>query len=118
MEGEDERDNMSCPECGADIHRPGFGNDSVRNLAPIRLTDGGAASCDPCPWFVRFVQALNDGGMRTAASCCGHGKCPPHVMLADGRWVVVLRQEDVSAALALWDGPARARAMTPRCEEL
>lgn len=32
-----------------------------------------------------IVKALNDGGVETVASCCGHGKGPGRISLADGR---------------------------------
>lgn len=43
--------------------------------------------CDPC--LVPLIRALNDGGLRTVASCCGHGKRPGTVALADGRWLFI-----------------------------
>lgn len=39
--------------------------------------------CDPC--LADLVQALNDAGLVTVASCCGHGHRPGQVSLADGR---------------------------------
>lgn len=53
----------------------------------VRLSD--KAWCDPC--LVPLVKALNDAGMPTVASCCGHGRRPPQVALADGREVIVAR---------------------------
>jgi len=47
----------------------------------------GGVWCDPC--LVPIVKALNDGGVRTVASCCGHGKRPGTIALADGRWLVI-----------------------------
>ena len=32
-----------------------------------------------------LVDALNDAGIATAASCCGHGKGPGHIVTEDGR---------------------------------
>lgn len=43
--------------------------------------------CDPC--LVPLVKALNEGGIATVASCCGHGHRPSAVILADGRWLVI-----------------------------
>lgn len=43
--------------------------------------------CDPC--LVSLVRALNEGGIRTVASCCGHGKQDGSICLADGRELVV-----------------------------
>ena len=42
---------------------------------------------DAC--IARIVQALNVGGVRTASSCCGHGKGPGSIILQDGRELVV-----------------------------
>lgn len=47
--------------------------------------------CDPC--LHPLVQALNDGGQYTFASCCGHGHRPGWIALADDRWLVVATEE-------------------------
>lgn len=39
--------------------------------------------CDPC--LVPLIKALNDGGVRTIASCCGHGATEGWIALGDGR---------------------------------
>ena len=36
-----------------------------------------------------IVQALNDAGIQTAASCCGHGKFDGSIILEDGRELVI-----------------------------
>lgn len=36
-----------------------------------------------------IVKALNDAGIKTRQSCCGHGKGPGSIELADGRQLVV-----------------------------
>jgi hypothetical protein len=48
--------------------------------------------CDPC--LVPLVKALNDGGIRTVASCCGHGTAPTWVILADDRYLLLVSRED------------------------
>lgn len=48
--------------------------------------------CDPC--LASLVKALNDGGISTVASCCGHGTHVGSVALSDGRWIVVMTAED------------------------
>lgn len=53
---------------------------------------GGAFSCDPC--LYDMVKALNDAGIRTVASCCGHGFRPGNIALADGRELVLARNFD------------------------
>jgi hypothetical protein len=37
-----------------------------------------------------IVLALNDGGVHTIGSCCGHGKCAGSIILKDGRTLAVL----------------------------
>lgn len=53
--------------------------------------------CDPC--LAPLVTALNDGGISTVASCCGHGRRPGFVALDDGRVLVVARDLDESHAI-------------------
>ncbi|HEY0169894.1 MAG TPA: hypothetical protein VGB98_02490 [Pyrinomonadaceae bacterium] len=36
-----------------------------------------------------IVRALNGVGVVTVASCCGHGKQPGNIALADGREIVI-----------------------------
>lgn len=48
--------------------------------------------CDPC--LVPLVRALNAGGVRTIASCCGHGTHAGGVALADGRWLLIAEDWD------------------------
>lgn len=48
--------------------------------------------CDPC--LESLVRALNDGGMRTVASCCGHGEHPGSVVLQDERVLMILPNVD------------------------
>lgn len=43
--------------------------------------------CDPC--IAPLVKALNDGGIRTVASCCGHGAANGNIALADGRELLI-----------------------------
>ena len=66
-----------------------------------------------------LVSALNAAGFTTVASCCGHGKGPGNIALADGRELIIapdfttarameadalarLRQEMVRALLGAW----------------
>ena len=42
-----------------------------------------------------IVAALNAGGVRTVASCCGHGDMNGNIILADGR-VLIIQQEPKS----------------------
>lgn len=59
-------------------------------MVVIRPSEPGRRNgiwCDPC--LEPLVRALNDGGMATVASCCGHEHSPGWVMLADGRCVLL-----------------------------
>lgn len=67
--------------------------------------------CDPC--LAPLVRALNDGGLPTVASCCGHGRHPSRVTLADGREVFVA--PDRAAALRV--SAAFPDINTPTSEE-
>ncbi len=61
----------------------------IREGTPERLGRDGIW-CDPC--LVPLITALNDGGLPTTASCCGHGEPnrPGWVILADGRCLLLL----------------------------
>lgn len=45
--------------------------------------------CDPC--LVPLISALNAAGQKTIASCCGHRRRPAHIILADGREIIIAR---------------------------
>lgn len=61
-------------------------------------------ACDPC--LVPLVRALYENGFPTVASCCGHGKQPASINLADGREVFVA---DPEWAEAIWAAIAEKR---------
>jgi hypothetical protein len=50
--------------------------------------DGVGRDIDSC--IVSIVVALNEAGMKTIASCCGHGKQPGSVVLEDGREIRIM----------------------------
>lgn len=68
------------------------------DMVPVRLARG---LCDVDRCIAPMVQALNDAGLETRASCCGHGKMPGNVMLADGRELVIM--PDYDSTRKLWD---------------
>jgi len=45
--------------------------------------------CDPC--LADLIQALNESGLPTVASCCGHGLRDGSIVLADDRELLVRR---------------------------
>lgn len=59
-------------------------------MVTVRRNEAGEPTvwCDPC--LVPLVRALNDGGLPTIASCCGHGLLPGNVILKDGRCLLLL----------------------------
>ena len=46
------------------------------------------AGVDPC--IAPLVQTLNDAGLQTIASCCGHGHQPVWIALEDGREIFIV----------------------------
>jgi len=58
------------------------------DVRKVVLTDKKTwVNVDSC--IVDVVTALNQGGVQTVASCCGHGHRPGNIALADGRELVV-----------------------------
>lgn len=54
----------------------------------VSLTiNGRVEDIDRC--IAPIVRALNEGGVATIASCCGHGHMPGIISLADGRHLMV-----------------------------
>ena len=45
-----------------------------------------------------LVVALQAAGIGTLGSCCGHGKAPGTIILADGRWIMVVPDRASAAA--------------------
>ena len=68
-----------------------------REAAMVVITPG--VWCDPC--IEPLVRTLNEGGLPTVASCCGHGVRPGKVALTDGRELFIL--PDFSSARAIDD---------------
>ena len=70
-----------------------WGTETVlRVWIPASLSHTGegrfdAKGIDSC--IAPIVRALNDAGVVTVASCCGHGKQPGNIALADGREIII-----------------------------
>lgn len=65
--------------------------------------------CDP--EIADIVRALNSGGVKTLASCSGHGEKPGGIALADGRQLLLLESlEAFTSALDAISGEAEAQA--------
>lgn len=50
--------------------------------------------CDPC--LYSLIKALNIYGIRTVASCCGHGRRPGNIVLEDGRELIIAPNFDAA----------------------
>lgn len=68
-----------------------------RGTVKIVTLGNGPVAIDSC--IVTLVEALNDAGILTVASCCGHSHRPGVIALADGRELFVL--PDYNAAREL-----------------
>jgi len=57
----------------------------------------GPRDVDRC--IASLVRALNDGGVKTVASCCGHGNRPGNIALADGRELIIASDYETGRAI-------------------
>lgn len=46
-----------------------------------------------------LVKSLNENGMETIASCCGHGRTNGNITLKDGREIIIISNYDDSRAI-------------------
>lgn len=70
---------------------------SYEGNLPVKLhstAEGENKICSVDPCIQPLVQAINDAGIRTLNSCCGHGVRPTSIVLEDGRYLMILSQED------------------------
>ena len=72
---------MICQFCDS----PG-GKKTLRNQVSMPI-NGKVQCIDHC--IHTLVAALNAGGVRTIASCCGHGKMPGNILLEDNRVIAI-----------------------------
>jgi len=61
---------------------------SCKQLPTILKIGGKARQIDTC--IAPIVKALNEGGIRTKACCCGHGKGMGDIALEDGRELLIV----------------------------
>lgn len=70
-----------------------WGTEKLLEVAiPAHLSSTGVekrkeVGIDAC--IYELVKALNTGGVATITSCCGHGKGPGSISLADGREMII-----------------------------
>lgn len=89
----------------------------VRVTVPAQLSYTGqdrraVKAIDRC--IAPIVRALNTAGIRTDASCCGHGKGNGSIILSDGRELVIMaRKEKLTITVPNPDAPVRERLDTP-----
>ena len=72
------------------------------NMVVVERKPDGTPSvwCDPC--IADIITALNAGGVRTIASCCGHQQRPGRIALTDGRELMLMQPgDDVNRASAV-----------------
>lgn len=53
--------------------------------------DDGISFCSVDACIQPLVQAINDAGLQTINSCCGHGKRPGWIALEDGRHILIAK---------------------------
>ena len=82
--------DSECPYCDL----PGS-EKTYRNQVCMPL-NGTVRCIDRC--IHQIVAALNAGGVRTFASCCGHKLVPGEIDLEDGRKIVVLEDGSPTSA--------------------
>ncbi len=54
----------------------------------IQVINGKKFAIDCC--ISKIVKALNDVGLKTIASCCGHKRQPGSIILEDGREIIIV----------------------------
>ncbi len=77
-----------------------WGTDKKVTLCkPLKYSNRVTIKVDSC--IASIVQALNDSGIQTVASCCGHNKRPGTIALAGGRELFILPDYDSARKLDL-----------------
>lgn len=66
--------------------------EDIEVVIPAELSHTGnkrrkTVKVDAC--IASIVRALNEGGVRTISSCCGHGERSGSILLLDGRELVI-----------------------------
>ena len=72
---------MPCDRCDSPGGKKTFENQ-------VCMPINGKVQC--IDWCIhQIVAALNAGGVRTVASCCGHDKMDGNIILEDGRVLII-----------------------------
>ena len=66
-------------------------------VIPADLSHSGESYCcnvkvDSC--IAPIVRCLNEAGIDTRGSCCGHGKADGKIELQDGRTIIIKKKKD------------------------
>jgi len=77
-------DPIACKKCGTDAVM-------VKLCKPREHSGRTIVPVDAC--IAPIVQALNDAGIETLGSCCGHGIMSGDIRLADGRILTIIKEE-------------------------
>lgn len=74
-----------------------YGPNRDAAMTVLKRDDAGEPTvwCDPC--LTPLVKALNDAGLRTVASCCGHGSGVGRIAMACGQELFLLPDYDSAA---------------------
>ena len=76
---------MPCDRCDSPGGKKTFENQ-------VSMPINGKVQC--IDWCIhQIVAALNAGGVRTVASCCGHRKMDGNIILEDGRVLIIKNRE-------------------------
>lgn len=64
--------------------------DREQKMVVVERDENGKPTvwCDPC--LADWVKMLNENGIKTVASCCGHGRVPPTIMTQEHGDVMLL----------------------------
>src|SRR5690606_39841374 len=89
--------DWSSDVCSSDLRGRWAVTDRESQMVVIERDASGKPTvwCDP--EIADLVRALNAGGIRTVASCSGHGHRPGNIALADGRELI--RSEEHTSEL-------------------
>lgn len=69
----------------------------IREEVVIPGPDGKKICVDQC--LAPLITALNQAGLKTAACCCGHGRCFGSVMLKDGRELLIIPDRETAQTI-------------------
>lgn len=96
---------MNATKRDADGLLPCVSNDSRESKMVVIERDGDGVPSIWCdPEIADIVRAMNSAGIRTVASCSGHGLRPGRISLADGRELILLN--DLESANRLFSKSA------------